>query len=128
MPSSKAKKAYYEKNKPRILAKLKHAREVRKENKIEQEKFRMYQRNRMLVKRYGICHNTYEELFLKQDGVCAICATSNKGVRKKYLDVDHDHMTGKVRGLLCGRCNKQLGVLEDKEWVRKAMKYVSQTP
>lgn len=54
--------------------------------------------------------DNYQELLDKQDGVCAICKQS-KGKRK--LAVDHCHKTGIARGLLCGKCNKGIGLLGD---------------
>ncbi len=52
----------------------------------------------------------YEQLHRRQKGACAICMEA-KEVRQ--LSVDHSHKTGKVRGLLCGRCNRGLGMFED---------------
>jgi hypothetical protein len=51
----------------------------------------------------------FEALVLAQLGMCRICGTS-EGVE---LHVDHDHRTKKVRGLLCGKCNKAIGLLND---------------
>ncbi len=54
-----------------------------------------------------------------QNGTCAICANhsvENNGPvtdGKRSLCLDHDHLTGKVRGFLCGRCNKALGLFND---------------
>jgi len=53
----------------------------------------------------------YYKLFAKQGGRCAIC---RKWPTKKPLCVDHDHKTGKVRGLLCASCNIRLGHWHDK--------------
>jgi hypothetical protein len=60
---------------------------------------------------YRLTEEQYNELWHKQDGKCAIClslCTSGKA-----LHVDHSHTTGKVRGLLCKRCNMTLGLLND---------------
>lgn len=69
------------------------------------------------LKRYGVDVSWYEEKLREQLGCCAICgcdsgATSKFG-RAKRLFVDHDHETGKARGLLCGRCNVAIGALDD---------------
>ena len=66
---------------------------------------------------YGITLADYEVLYNDQEGRCAICnkvetALSNTGYVKN-LAVDHCHETGKVRGLLCNRCNVGLGMFED---------------
>lgn len=58
---------------------------------------------------YGITLEQYEELFLKHNGKCHICLES----KDYYLHVDHNHKTGKVRGLLCNNCNRGLGLLGD---------------
>lgn len=53
--------------------------------------------------------NDFEKLLDDQKGVCAICGKKHK----KRLSVDHDHKTGKVRGLLCAKCNLALGYFYD---------------
>lgn len=58
-----------------------------------------------IVKTYGIDGSDYDALLALQGGKCAICRTKPK---KKRLAIDHDHGTGKNRGLLCGRCNHDL--------------------
>lgn len=65
---------------------------------------------------------TYDSMLQCQNGVCSICGNP-PGVRR--LAVDHCHETGKVRGLLCVSCNLQLGVIENQEWIVKAMEYLS---
>lgn len=60
----------------------------------------------------GITYEQYVEMFVQQDGACAICNTKvnqfNKG-----MCVDHCHITNKVRGLLCTDCNRGIGSLKD---------------
>jgi hypothetical protein len=63
-----------------------------------------------LLKRYGISWPEYQLRLALQHGVCAICKKEPKG---RLLCVDHCHATGKVRGLLCTRCNAALGSFED---------------
>lgn len=62
-----------------------------------------------LIKKYGITQKIYLELLEKQHGVCYICGSKPN---KKSLHVDHSHESGKVRGLLCSKCNGALGWLE----------------
>lgn len=66
--------------------------------------------------KYGLTEEKYNELLKKQDGKCAVCGKEEKFMSKghiKKLAVDHDHLTGKVRGLLCLHCNLILGLLKD---------------
>ena len=71
---------------------------------------------------YGITKEIYLEMVQAQDGLCLICT-------KRFdvdLVIDHDHDTGKVRGLLCDRCNSGLGFFEDStEGLRRAIKYLA---
>lgn len=60
-------------------------------------------------KTYGLAPGQYQQMLDAQDGRCAIC---HKQPRNRRLAVDHDHNTGKVRGLLCYLCNKYLGQWE----------------
>lgn len=64
-----------------------------------------------LKSRYGITLDDYNDMFDKQKGKCDICKTHQMKLNRK-LCVDHCHTTGKVRGLLCNRCNSMLGGLE----------------
>jgi len=74
-----------------------------------------YQRN------YGISIKDYEVLLGEQRGLCLICSSSDI-----KLFVDHDHNTGKVRGLLCSTCNTGLGMFKDSvEILNKAKEYLN---
>ena len=73
--------------------------------------------------RYGITPEDYERMSKEQGGVCKICGNPPQP-GKRYLDVDHSHDTGKVRGLLCGACNKRLAPLENARWREKAEAYL----
>lgn len=68
-----------------------------------------YQRRTRLKNRYGLTEDDYDVLNEMQAGRCAICLN----VPDYRLFVDHDHATGKVRGLLCSKCNGALGWLEN---------------
>lgn len=63
-----------------------------------------------LKQNYGLPYGTYDKMLAAQSGRCAICKTVETGARN-HLHVDHDHDTGTVRGLLCGRCNTGIGQL-----------------
>lgn len=77
-----------------------------------------------LRSRYGITRDEYNAMLEVQDGRCAICGKEGGGSRGNMLDVDHDHETGKVRGLLCRACNTALGIVERPEWLVKAFAYL----
>lgn len=62
------------------------------------------------LKQYNLTLQEYDNLLSRQDGKCAICGSLPN---KKDLAVDHDHITGKVRGLLCTNCNLILGLAND---------------
>jgi hypothetical protein len=87
-------------------------------------------KNQHLLKKFGITLEQFNEMLAKQNGVCAICEKPETLIHPKSgkiqdLCVDHDHETGKVRGLLCTCCNKAIGLLNDsKELVEKAAKYL----
>ena len=80
------------------------------------EKWREIKHRWWVYKKYGITREQYDEMFAAQNGVCAICGTTDpsNGSRKRLFScVDHDHKTGKVRGLLCSRCNLRVGWYEE---------------
>jgi hypothetical protein len=64
-----------------------------------------------LKKHYGITIDIYNQMFEDQKGYCAMCGTHQSEFKRK-LSVDHNHTTGKIRGLLCTGCNISLGVYE----------------
>jgi len=64
--------------------------------------------------KYGVAHGGYDTLLAKQDGKCAICDSSDPGSRLERFHIDHDHASGKVRGLLCELCNRGLGSFKDR--------------
>lgn len=76
-----------------------------------------------LQREFGISIEDYRALFAEQSGVCAIC--QGPGKPEKRLSVDHNHNTGKIRGLLCDSCNHSLGLLkESPEVLRRAAEYL----
>ena len=99
-------KDYYNKYKTEHPEKIKERNANRSPANIE-----TIRRQKWLMK-YGITPEEYNELFEKQDGRCAICNTHQSEL-KRTLAVDHDHITDKVRGLLCDRCNVMLGMAGD---------------
>lgn len=65
--------------------------------------YEAYRRNETYKRKYGISSADYDFLFAKQNGVCALCLHPPKKVR---LAVDHNHITKRIRGLLCTACNR----------------------
>ncbi len=74
---------------------------------------------------YGLSTIDYRHKLSKQLGGCAICGKPEKKALRGILYVDHDHKTGKVRGLLCNECNSMLGYAkDDKKILLIAIKYL----
>ena len=74
---------------------------------------------------YKITIDKYYEMWDNQKGKCFICEEPPS--EKQNLCIDHDHLTGKVRGLLCTKCNKALGLFKDnKELLSKALNYLKE--
>lgn len=86
-------------------------------------------RDKNLHNLYGIGCADYDQMLLNQKGVCAICKGSPTGKPNKqgiiYFHIDHDHITGTVRSLLCSKCNSMLGMArEDIGILRSGIKYL----
>lgn len=98
------------------------------------EKTRHARRNGNLKHSYGITPAYYDALLAKQGGVCAICGKPETVVdrrtgKPRRLAVDHDHVTGKVRGLLCANHNALLGHAGDApEILLAAVDYLASPP
>lgn len=83
---------------------------------------------RHIFKSYGLTVKEYEEMLANQNGVCAICNMVCNRSNSNRLCVDHDHKTGKVRGLLCFLCNTGLGRFrDDPEIVSNAHRYLTKS-
>jgi hypothetical protein len=88
---------YRERNRKRIAA----ARAADPEKRLRQT---LIERCR---NKYGITIEQYDELLATQEGHCALCESNSR------LHIDHDHLSGRVRGILCWKCNTALGKLGD---------------
>lgn len=76
----------------------------------------------MIKKKYGLTPEQYNTMLCKQNYACNIC---RKPTSRKKLAVDHNHKTGKVRGLLCVKCNTLLGfVYDDINILKRAIKHL----
>ena len=101
-------KQYYNNNKEKILNRM---------------------RDRHLELTYGLTNEEYQEMLLQQDSRCAICFKHETSKTRtggfKNLSVDHCHTTGKIRKLLCSKCNSMIGMAdESKETLYAAIKYL----
>lgn len=76
------------------------------------QKYGQAKKSRSLLRKYGISIRGYNDLFDLQEGKCAVCGT-HQSVLSGKLVIDHDHTTGKLRGLLCTTCNTAIGMLKD---------------
>lgn len=75
--------------------------------------------------KFNLTVEQYDEMLAAQNGACYICRGHNKDLRR--LSVDHDHITGKVRGLLCYPCNAGLGYFHDQvSNLRRAADYLEE--
>lgn len=81
-------------------------------------------RTRNLKRKFSMSLDDYSKLFNSQLGVCKVCLKPSD----KTLHVDHNHLTGEIRGLLCQRCNHTIGLLEeDPDLVMKMYEYLRDT-
>lgn len=107
----KSHRKWYKKNRKEIL---KRRRKYAKRDKKKLD-------DRRRKRKYGMAIGTYDKLFSDQLGRCLIGLEENR-----KLEVDHDHTTGKVRGLLCHRCNYAMGLLGDsKERAARVFEHLS---
>ncbi len=101
--STEKQKKYYLKNKEKRLA---YDKKYKKDHPESKEKRRIRRFRYELI----ITKEEYDDLLKIQNNVCAIC---KKVDSKKSLAIDHNHKTGKIRGLLCEGCNIGLGGFKD---------------
>lgn len=94
----------------------------RRTRKMFPEKAIRQRRESRLRRAYGLTESKFREMSRAQKGKCAVCD------RRRRLCVDHDHDSGKVRGLLCRACNVGLGIFEDSRFLlQKAACYLALT-
>jgi hypothetical protein len=85
-----------------------HREEVKERNREYRETHREEEKERQRKANYGLTPDKYQVLYKTQNGCCAICREP-----MVKINIDHDHKTGKVRGLLCERHNRGLGFFQD---------------
>ena len=108
------------------LAKYNNSEKRKADMKLYYAKNEEYSYGRGISRAYGIDLVEYNKLLVKQKHSCYICK-KHKDTFKKRLCVDHNHKTGKVRGLLCASCNYVLGHSKDSVRILKTMiKYLKE--
>jgi hypothetical protein len=104
---------WYQRNRPALLASRKAYG--------ERPEVRERERHGWLRRKYGLSAEAFRDMLIGQAGRCLICLRVPQG----DLVVDHDHTTGKVRGLLCQSCNHGLGQFrDDPRLMQSAARYV----
>lgn len=98
------------------------ARERRLAPETREQALAQYRKS-ALGRRYGLTLDDYDTLLADQLGRCGICRkTFSETLRP---NVDHDHNTGEVRGILCGGCNSRLGYIENADRVESELDYLT---
>jgi hypothetical protein len=124
---------YYKRRPPEVVAKhnastgkwsASHSKQ-RHEQDVKQRRLparKRYHHIRELRLKYGVSEQEYDAMLIAQGGRCKICGGISTG---RGLGIDHDHATGKIRGLLCVSCNAALGLAHDNpELLRNMALYV----
>ncbi len=107
-----------------------NAEKIRKQARerwLNNPKVREYATDYRFKKSYGISLKDFNLMVEKQNGLCLICKKPpNNNKKSDNLYIDHDHKTGKIRGLLCHKCNAGLGSFNDNVvLLEEAIKYLS---
>lgn len=86
-----------------------------------------YHRKNILMKQYGLSLEQYDRMREQQGFCCYICREPEENNQYGQLDVDHCHSSGKVRALLCSKCNTGLGLFRDSpELLNAAVEYLKE--
>jgi len=84
---------------------------------------------RRYLKFYGLTREELNVLQISSNGCCDLCGQQDRNTRRTELHVDHDHKAGKVRGLLCYKCNVEIGRFENfirnRDWIMRIGRYLS---
>jgi NMD protein affecting ribosome stability and mRNA decay len=105
-------------NKPTVSQYDDKAEYIRQWRALNKDKCQQYSnkdknQKKWLKTRYGLTLEDWNMMFEEQGGVCAICKSPDPKGHHGRFHVDHDHVTGKIRGLLCDTCNRGIGMFYD---------------
>lgn len=139
---SASMKYYYRNPEKRLLNLERNRKRAKEDRKANPEKYREYDRKRKSKnpehirainkksndkrrhEKFGIPLGWYASQYEKQNGCCAICFGQQEGKPKDFA-IDHNHLTGQVRGLLCNPCNTSIGKFkEDVAIMQRAIEYL----
>ena len=112
-------------NRQRAAHRRQHINRLRPKELVYEARRTYETRRVMTLRRHGLTPETYTQVSLHQEGVCAIC---RQAPSKEPLHVDHCHTTGVVRGLLCRRCNTHISSVELPNWLVAAHHYLANYP
>lgn len=116
----RAANARYQKRHPEKVNAMHRAYKAKNSQKV-----RDYGRRFEYLHDFGITIEDYNKMFDEQKGYCAICQR-HQSTFKRRLAIDHDHLTGKVRGLLCDPCNRGMGMLKEHN-LQRAITYLNKS-
>jgi hypothetical protein len=89
------------------------------------EKYRIQHIDGRKLRRYGLTFEQYDQMYVDQNGLCAICETPLVK-HCRGTNIDHNHLTGENRGLLCDACNWGLGHFkEDVKILQRSIEYLT---
>lgn len=131
----KTNQKWYLKNREKVLTRTieyqkKNRDKANEANRRYRQKYPNKKREERLKREFGITLVVYQQMFNEQNGCCKICyKPETRSVAKSGkindLAVDHCHTTGKIRGLLCGKCNTAIGLLnEDENILNNCIEYL----
>lgn len=119
MLTNKEKKALYDKQRRENNPEY-YSRKAMEWSKRNREKVLISSRKNWIKTKYGISIDEYNQKLTQQNNCCAICE-KHESTFQRRLAVDHDHTTGKVRDLLCTKCNLAFGYVDENPEILQKM-------
>ena len=93
--------------------------------KEHRDKYAIQARIKGRCRTYNITEKNIKELYIKTKSRCQICGIAEEDTKKKSLCIDHNHLTGEIRGLLCDDCNVAIGRFKDNiEYIKNSIIYL----